>query len=57
MTMYRKIKNSITQQTREDMILRIADNAFIPFDNLNSDYLEYLEWVNQGNVPQEAEVI
>lgn len=55
--MYRKINDFITQQPREDMILRIADNAFIPFDNLNSDYLAYLEWVNQGNVPQEAEVI
>ena len=36
-------------------ILRIEDNAFIPFDNNNTDYQDYLAWVAEGNTPQEAE--
>jgi hypothetical protein len=38
-----------------DSILRIADNAFIPFDEANTDYQAYLAWVAQGNTPQAAE--
>jgi hypothetical protein len=36
-------------------IQRISDNAFIPFDEANTDYQEYLEWVAEGNTPEEAE--
>jgi hypothetical protein len=32
-------------------IKRIADNAFIPFDPQNSDYTEYLKWLDEGNKP------
>ena len=28
----------------------------IPFDEANTDYQEYLEWVAEGNTPQEADV-
>lgn len=27
----------------------------IPLDNANIDYQEYLEWVSEGNTPEEAE--
>ena len=27
----------------------------IPADNANTDYKEYLEWVAEGNTPEEAE--
>ena len=27
----------------------------IPFDNANTDYQAYLEWVAEGNTPEEAE--
>lgn len=30
-------------------ILRLADQAFIPFDEGNRDYQEYLAWVAEGN--------
>lgn len=36
-------------------IKRIADNAFIPVDPSNSDYVEYLKWVEAGNTPLPAD--
>jgi hypothetical protein len=36
-------------------ILRIADNASIPIDNQNSDYIAYLAWVAEGNTPLPAD--
>ena len=36
-------------------IIRLEDNAFIPFDNDNVDYQKYLEWVSQGNQPEPAD--
>tara|TARA_Y100001938_G_C7766997_1_gene271358 strand:- start:101 stop:292 length:192 start_codon:yes stop_codon:yes gene_type:complete len=27
----------------------------IPFDEANTDYQEYLEWVSKGNTPEEAD--
>jgi hypothetical protein len=27
----------------------------IPFDEANTDYQEYLEWVSEGNTPEEAD--
>lgn len=38
----------------QDTIWRASDNAWIPTDTQNNDYLVYLEWVSQGN---EAPVI
>jgi hypothetical protein len=34
---------------------RLLDNAFIPMDNSNSDYLEYLKWLSNGNTPIPAD--
>ena len=36
-------------------VLRLADNAQVPFDPDNTDYQAYLKWVAEGNTPQEAE--
>jgi hypothetical protein len=36
-------------------IKRIADNAFIPFDPANTDYAEYLKWLDEGNTPLPAD--
>ena len=33
------------------LIKRIADNAFIPMAEDNTDYQAYLAWVAEGNVP------
>jgi len=36
------------------MILRRADNAFIPQDLANTDYQTYLAWLEDGNTPEPA---
>ena len=36
-------------------VLRLADNAFIPFETQNVDYQQYLAWVAEGNTPTPAE--
>ena len=43
------------QLTQTQVILRIADNAFIPQDPANRDYQEYLAWLAEGNEPLPAE--
>lgn len=35
-------------------ILRLSDNAYIPFDPDNTDYQAYLKWLEAGNTPEEA---
>ena len=42
------------QLTTGDTILRIADNAFIPPDEANTDYAAYLAWLSEGNTPEPA---
>jgi hypothetical protein len=42
------------QLTANDCILRLTDNAFIPFDPANTDYATYLAWLEAGNTPDPA---
>jgi hypothetical protein len=41
--------------TNDKYIIRTSDNAFIPFDEANTDYQAYLAWVEAGGVPNPAE--
>jgi hypothetical protein len=36
-------------------IERLSDGAFIPFDPDNTDYQQYLKWLEEGNTPLPAE--
>ena len=33
-------------------VQRLTDNAFIPFDRGNRDYQKYLQWLEEGNIPE-----
>jgi hypothetical protein len=36
-------------------LIRTTDGACIPFDPDNTDYQEYLRWLEAGNTPEPAE--
>jgi hypothetical protein len=50
--MYKIHKNTFGQI---DSIVRLPDNAFIPFDPANTDYQAYLKWLAEGNTPEPAD--
>ena len=43
-----------TSRTR-DCVIRISDNAQIPYDDNNADYIEYKKWLDEGNTPAAAD--
>ncbi len=42
------------KSTPYGVIKRLSDEAFIPPDQGNADYQEYLEWLAKGNTPEPA---
>jgi hypothetical protein len=51
--MYKIIKHPMTGAP--SCIKRLSDNAFIPMDDANTDYQEYLKWLEEGNEPLPAD--
>ena len=50
-----KLTNPLISGDPVTTVIRLSDNAFIPFDEANTDYQEYLEWVAEGNTPEAAD--
>jgi hypothetical protein len=51
---YKQVKPSIPTDT-ESCVLRIEDNNYIPFYPGNTDYEQYLAWVEDGNTAEPAD--
>ena len=50
--MYKFLINSLGQTS---VVLRKSDNVSVPFDESNSDYQQYLKWLEEGNTPEPAD--
>jgi len=52
--MYKLLPPVVTGNS-SSAVLRLSDNASIPFDPANTDYQEYLTWLAEGNSPIPAD--
>jgi len=50
-----QLTKPINEVAPSQAIKRLSDNAFIPFDNQNVDYVAYLAWLAEGNEPLPAD--
>ena len=53
--MYKQIKTEDGLSINDKVIKRLSDNACIPFDEANTDFVEYQKWLSEGNQPLPAE--
>jgi len=54
--MYKLLLDIITGEPA-NMVKRLSDNAFIPMNEANTDYQEYLKWLAEGNTPLPADEV
>jgi hypothetical protein len=41
--------------TKNEIVVRLSDNAYIPFDQANVDFQQYQKWLSEGNQPIPAD--
>jgi len=51
--MYKLLSNPINNTV--NTVQRLSDGACIPFDPDNTDYQQYLAWLEEGNTPEAAD--
>ena len=51
--MYKQTRDALNNIT--NAVIRLQDNAWIPFDPANTDYQAYLKWCEAGNTPEPAD--
>ena len=52
-----KLTNPTLEGQSSQVIKRLIDGACIPFDPDNTDYQEYLKWLEEGNTPLPADEV
>jgi hypothetical protein len=50
-----KLINSIETNSLDNVVKRLIDDVYIPFDPANTDYQAYLKWLSEGNTPEPAD--
>lgn len=55
MTQYKQVM--FGDKINDRAIIRVVDNACIPFEPTNIDYQEYLDWLAEGNTPLPADEV
>ena len=53
--MYKLIFDNLNN--KQSGVLRLSDGACIPFDPANTDYQDYLKWLEEGNTPLPADEV
>ena len=47
--------NSLDTFGKQSSVIKVDTMTYIPYDEENTDYQEYLLWVSEGNTPEAAD--